>query len=55
MLKRVDSEIKDENNFVTVCFYLVKMLPTSYQFTMIMFDNMYVKHKPSYLGHANTN
>ena len=55
MLKRIVSEIKDENNFVTFCFYLVKILPTSVQFNIIMFDNMYVKHNPSNLGHKNTN
>ena len=55
MLKRIVSEIKDENIFVTFCFYLVKILPTSDQFNIIMFDNVYVKHKPSNLGHNNSN
>ena len=55
-LKRIVSKIKDEYNFVTSCFYLVKTLPTSDQFNIIMFDNnMYVKHKPSNLGNRNTN
>ena len=54
MLKRIVSEIKDANDFVSMCFYLVKILPTSDQFNMIMFDNIYVKNKPSYLGHKNT-
>ena len=51
MLKTVVSEIKNKNNFVTFCFYLVKIHPTSDQFNIIMFDNIYVKHKPSNLGH----
>ena len=54
MLKRIVSDIKDENNFVTFCFYLVKILPTSDQFNIIMLDNMYIKHRPSNLGHKNT-
>ena len=51
MLKGIVSEIKDENDFVTFCFYLGKILPTSDQFNIIMFDNMYFEHKPSNLGH----
>ena len=51
MLKGIVSEIKDENDFVTFCFHFGKILPTSDQFDIIMFDNMYVKHKPSNLGH----
>ena len=44
VLKRIVSEIKDENDFVTFCFYLVKILPTSGHFNIIiMFENMYVK------------
>ena len=54
MLKQIVSEIKDENNFVTFCFYLVKIIPTSDQFNIIMFDKMYVNHKPSNIGHKNT-
>ena len=50
MLKRIVSEIKDKN-IVTFCFYLVKILQTSDQFNIIMFKNMYVKHKPSNLWH----
>ena len=55
MLKRIVFDIKDENKFVTFCFYLVKILPTSDQFDTMMFDNMYIKHRPSNLGHENTN
>ena len=43
VLKRIVSEIKDENDFVTFCFYLMKNLPTSDQLNIIMV----VKHKPS--------
>ena len=51
VLKRIVSIIKDANNFVSICFYLVKILPLTDQFIIIMFDNMYVKHKPSNSGH----
>ena len=51
MLKRIVSGIKNKNNFVTFCFYLVKIHPASDQFNIIMFDNIYVKHKPSIPGH----
>ena len=40
-----------KKKIATFCFFLVKILPTSDQFNIIMFHNMYVKHKPSNLGH----
>ena len=51
VLKRIVPEIKDENNFETFFFCLVKILQTSDQFNITMFENMYVKHKSSNLGH----
>ena len=55
MLKRIAFEIKDENNSVTFYFYLLKVLPTSDLFNIIMLKNMSVKNKPSNLGLHNTN
>ena len=40
--------------FVIVRSYLVKVLPTSDQFYLIMFDNLYVKHNISNLGDENS-
>ena len=51
MPKRIFSEIKAENNFLTFCFFLVKYLPTSDKFNIIKCDDMFVKHKTSNLGH----
>ena len=50
VLKRTVSEIKDALN----CYYLVKVLPVSDQFDLIMFDNLYVKHNLSNLGDENS-
>ena len=50
MLKRTVSEIKDAKN----CYYLVKVLPASDQFDLIMFDNLYVKQTLSNLGDENS-
>ena len=52
--KRTVSEIKDAKRFVIICSYLVKVLPTSDQFYLIMYDNLYVKHKLSNLGNENS-
>ena len=49
--KKNISEIKDaKKRFVIICSYLVKVLPTSDQFHLIMFDNLYIKHNISNLG-----
>ena len=48
--KRTVSEIKKAKSFVIICSYLVKVRPTSDQFYLIMFDNLYVKHNLSNLG-----
>ena len=53
MLKRTVSEIKDAKRFVIICSYLVKVLPTSDQFYLFMFDNLYLKHNISNLGDEN--
>ena len=42
-----------KKRFVIICSYLVKVLPTSDQFYLIMFDNLYVKHTISNLGDEN--
>ena len=42
-----------QKRFVIICSYLVKVLPTSDQFYLIMFDNLYVKHNNSNLGDEN--
>ena len=47
VLKRIVSEKKDENNFVTFRVYLVKNLSKSDQFNIICSMNMYVKRKLS--------
>ena len=39
--------------FVIICSDLVKVLTTSDQFYLIMFDNLYVKHNISNLGDKN--
>ena len=54
VLKRTVSEIKYEKRFVIICSYLVKVLPTSDQFYLTMFDNLYVKHNISNLGDENS-
>ena len=54
VLKRTVSETKDEKHFVIICSDLVKVLPTSDQFYLIMFDNLYVKHNISNLGDENS-
>ena len=45
-----------QKRFVIICsyMYLVKVLPTSDQFYLIMFDNLYVKHSISNLGDENS-
>ena len=43
-----------QQRFVIICSYFVKVLPTSDQFYLIMFDNMYVKHNISNLGDKNS-
>ena len=48
--KQTVSEIKGAKSFVIICSYLVKVRPTSDQFYLIMFDNLYVKHNLSNLG-----
>ena len=48
--KRTVSEIKDVKSVVIICSYLVKVRPSSDQFYLIMFDNLYVKHNLSNLG-----
>ena len=40
--------------FVIICIYFVKVLPTSDQLYLIMFDNLYVKHNISNLGDENS-
>ena len=40
--------------FDNICFYLVKVLPKSNQFYLIMFDNLYVEHNISNLGDENS-
>ena len=52
--KRTVSQIKDAKSFVIICSYLVKVRPTSDQFYIIMFDNLYVKHHLSNLGDENS-
>ena len=52
--KRTVSEIKYAKSFVIICSYLVKVLPTSDQLYLIMFDNLYVKHNLSNLGDENS-
>ena len=54
VLKRTVSEIKDAKRFVIIFSYLVKVLPTSDQFYLIIFDNLYVKHNVSNLGDENS-
>ena len=54
VLKRTVSEIKMQKRFVIIFSYLVKVLSTSYQFYLIMFDNLYVKHYISNLGDDNS-
>ena len=55
VLKRTVSEIKDaETFFFIICSYLVKVLPTSDQFYLIMFHILYVKHNISNLGDENS-
>ena len=39
--------------FIIICSYLVKVLPTSDQFYLIMFDNLEVKHNISNLEDEN--
>ena len=39
---------------VIICYYLVKVLPTSDQLYLIMFDYLYVKHNISNLGDENS-
>ena len=39
-----------QKRFVITCSYLVKVLPTSDQFYLIMIDNLYVKQNLSNLG-----
>ena len=54
-IKRTVSEIKyAKKRFVFICSYLVKVLPTSVQFSLIMFDNLSVKHNISNLGDENS-
>ena len=43
-----------QKRFVIICPYLVKILPTSDQFYLIMFDNLHVKHNISNLGDENS-
>ena len=43
-----------QKRFVIICFYLVKVIPTSDHFYLIMFDNLYVKHSISNLGDENS-
>ena len=43
-----------QKRFVIICSYLVKVLSTSDQFYLIMFDSLYVKHNISNLGDANS-
>ena len=43
-----------QKRFVIICSNLVKVLPTSDQFYLIMIDNMYVKHNISNLGDGNS-
>ena len=52
--KRTVSVMKDAKSFVIICSYLVKVRPTSDQFYLIMFDNLYVKHNLSNLGDENS-
>ena len=52
--KRTVSEINDAKSFVIICSYLVKVSPTSDQFYLIMFDNLYVKPNRSNLGDENS-
>ena len=54
VLKRTVLEIKDAKTF---CYHLLlfgKVLPTSDQFYLIMFDKLYVKHNISNLGDENS-
>ena len=50
VLNNTVSEIKDAKTF----FYHLLFLPTSDQFYLIMFDNLYVKHNISNLGDENS-
>ena len=43
-----------QKRFVIISSYLVKVLPTSDQFYLIMFDNLYVKHTISNLEDENS-
>ena len=43
-----------KKSFVIICSYLVKVRPTSDQFYLIMFNNLYVKHNISNLGDENS-
>ena len=52
--KRTVSEIKDSKSFVIICSYLVKVRPTSDQFYLIMFNNLYIKHNLYNLGDENS-
>ena len=52
--KRTVYEIKDATSFDIFCSYLVKAHPTSDQFYLIMFDNLYIKHNLSNLGDENS-
>ena len=42
-----------QKRVLIICSYLVKVLPTSDQFYLIMFDNLYVKDNTSNLGGEN--
>ena len=43
-----------QKRLVIISSYLVNILPTSDQFYLIMFDNLYVKHNISNLGDENS-
>ena len=54
VLKRTVSEVKDAKSFCYHLLLFVEVLPTSDQFYLIMFDNLYVKHTISNLGDENS-
>ena len=43
-----------QKRFVIISSHLLKVLQTSDQFYLIMFDNLYVKHNISNLGDENS-
>ena len=47
VLKRTDSEIKDEKTLLSFAFIWCKVLPKADQFNLTLFDDLYIKHNLS--------